>query len=177
MNQQEETQGNWQRAQQLFAEAIEKPKELRIDFLRSSCKDDQLYAEVATLVEAFDTAAEELERSPIEIDAPISVTPSAETIPGYRLGEKLHSGGQGAVYKALQLGTKRNVAIKFLLAGQFAGEAAMTRFRREIELASRLSHPGIVPVFDCGQIDGQLYYVMQLIEGKQIGRASCRERV
>ncbi len=104
-----------------------------------------------------------------------AVTATAEDLPedaiaGYRIGEELHRGGQGVVYRAVQLSTKRNVAIKFMINGLLAGASNKRRFEREIELAGSLRHPGIVSVFDSGLANGQNYFVMDLIEGKPLDR-------
>ncbi|HBE67256.1 MAG TPA: hypothetical protein DDW52_03815, partial [Planctomycetaceae bacterium] len=72
---------------------------------------------------------------------------------------------QGTVYESIQLSTKRKVAVKFMLAGCFASESAKRRFEREVELISRLQHPGLVRIFDSGLADGQYFYAMEFIEG------------
>ncbi len=98
-----------------------------------------------------------------------AASPSPETdqlIPGYRLDGEVHRGGQGVVFKALQLSTKRTVAIKVLLDGHYASAAAQRRFEREVELAASLQHPDIVAVFDSGTTtDGRQYCVMDLVDG------------
>src|SRR5262245_48462751 len=57
-------------------------------------------------------------------------------IDGYELHEEIHRGGQGIVYRATQLGTKRPVALKVLLEGEFASDSTRRRFEREVELAA-----------------------------------------
>ena len=75
-------------------------------------------------------------------------------------------GGQGAVYLATQLSTKRPVAIKVLLDGSLAREAGRRRFEREIELVSALRHPNIVRVYDSGvATEDRPYFVMEHIDG------------
>lgn len=100
------------------------------------------------------------ERGPTEtaqIDAPI---------PRYEIDHELSHGGQGVVYQALQVSTKRKVALKVLLDGRFASRNARLRFEREVELAASLRHPNIVAVFDSGQTpDGRQYYAMDFVDG------------
>lgn len=84
---------------------------------------------------------------------------------GYHLLEEIGRGGMGVVYKALQLSTKRLVALKVMLAGPFASTAACKRFEREVELAARLQHEGIVRVLESGRIDQRQYYAMDYVPG------------
>jgi hypothetical protein len=91
-------------------------------------------------------------------------------IEGYRLEEELHRGGQGIVYRAIQLRTKRTVALKVLLEGPFAGENARRRFEREIELAASLQHPHIVTILDSGHSRGRYYFAMEYVEGQRLDR-------
>jgi len=62
-------------------------------------------------------------------------------IPGYRILSEVHRGGQGIVYKAIQLSTKREVAFKVLHSGQHASRNERLRFEREAELMANLGHP------------------------------------
>lgn len=87
------------------------------------------------------------------------------TIDGFELHEELHRGGQGIVYRATQLGTRRLVAIKVLLDGAFASEIARRRFEREVELAASLRHPNIVTVLNSGVAQGRFYFAMEFIDG------------
>ena len=73
-------------------------------------------------------------------------------------------GGMGMICRARQLMPQREVAIKLLRSGAHASAALKERFLREIRLAANLDHPGIVPIFDAGEQDGWLYFVMPLLE-------------
>ena len=99
------------------------------------------------------------------------------SIPGYEVLREINRGGQGVVYQALQLSTKRKVAIKLLLEGHFASRASRKRFEREIELVASLKHPNVIAVFDSGLTpDGHPYYVMDYIRGLPITRYLREER-
>lgn len=71
----------------------------------------------------------------------------------------------GSVWQAVQLSTRRPVAIKFMSASHLHSERARKRFDREVELASRLEHPCITRVYDSGLLAGVYYYAMELVEG------------
>ncbi len=78
-----------------------------------------------------------------------------------RLGE----GGMGVVYRGRHRDLDLDVAIKFLHPHLARQSNIPERFLREARLAARLSHPGVVRVFDCGESDGHYYIVMELVEG------------
>ncbi|MBU0637763.1 MAG: protein kinase [Planctomycetes bacterium] len=106
---------------------------------------------------------------------PAAVAAEAQ-ISGYSLHDEIHRGGQGIVYRATQLGTKRRVALKVLLEGPFAGETARRRFEREVELAASLRHPSIVAILDSGISLGRYYFAMEYIEGLRLDRYLAQVR-
>ncbi len=89
---------------------------------------------------------------------------------GYELIEEIGRGGMGVVHKALQVSTKRVVALKVMLGGPFASPSALRRFDREVELAARLQHPSIVRVLESGDVGGQRYYAMDYVAGAPLDR-------
>lgn len=92
-------------------------------------------------------------------------------IDGFDKLQEVRRGGQGVVYSAIQLSTKRRVAVKVLLEGAFASASARRRFEREIDLVAGLRHPNIVNVYDSGTTsDGRLYFVMEYIDGSPLDR-------
>ena len=112
-------------------------------------------------------AACKLDSGPVA-RAPTRVTRGLPTIEGFDLIEEIGRGGMGIVYKARQLSTKRVVALKVISAGPFASESAVRRFEREVELAARLQHPSIVRILEGGEVAGQKYYAMDLVEGARL---------
>jgi tetratricopeptide (TPR) repeat protein len=102
---------------------------------------------------------------------PASAMAQSPSIPGYELLGEIHRGGQGVVFRARQIATKREVAIKLPLAGSFLTAKAKVRFEREIELVAQMHHPNIVTVHDSGLTpDGRYFIVMELIDGVTLDR-------
>ena len=98
-----------------------------------------------------------------------SIPAAAIAIEGYDIIRELHHGGQGVVYQAIQKSTKRKVAIKLLLEGQYASKSARKRFEREIELVAQLKHPNIIAIFDSGVTnDGAQFYIMDYVRGHRL---------
>ena len=91
-------------------------------------------------------------------------------LPGYTVEKLIGQGGMGAVYKGVQTNLDRPVAIKILPADIEKEDPTYDeRFRNEAKLMARLLHPAIVTVFDFGETpDGQLYFVMEYIDGTDI---------
>jgi tRNA A-37 threonylcarbamoyl transferase component Bud32 len=87
----------------------------------------------------------------------------------YTLKRKLGAGGMGAVYIAWQHSVGRDVAVKIVHPKIGRDAEAAKRFLREVKLASRLSQPNTVSVYDFGQTeDGQLYFAMELLRGRPL---------
>jgi serine/threonine-protein kinase len=77
----------------------------------------------------------------------------------YSLDRELGQGGMAVVFRAHDLRHDREVALK-VLRPEISAEIGAERFLREIKLAAGLTHPHILPVFDSGEADGLLFYVM-----------------
>lgn len=92
------------------------------------------------------------------------------TIPGYQICRALGAGGMGEVYRAVQISTGREVALKVMAVGTNWSAVGEHLFKREIRLASTLEHPNIARVYDAGSIDGKWYYSMQLVDGIHLDR-------
>lgn len=86
----------------------------------------------------------------------------------FRIDAVLGRGGYGVVYRATQLSIDRPVALKVLHASVADGADAIHRFRREARLTSRVVHPNVVRVIDFGDHDGDLYLVMELVDGPRL---------
>ena len=100
--------------------------------------------------------------------------PQPQTIGRYQIIAELGHGAMGSVYRAHDPTMDRTVAIKTILAGALSGPLAgeyRERFIREARAAGRLSHPGIVTVYDVSEQDGTPYLVMEFVAGRSLAAA------
>lgn len=92
----------------------------------------------------------------------------------YRLERPLGEGGMATVYLAEDLKHQRRVAVK-VLKQDVAEAIGAERFLREITMTANLRHPHILPLFDSGEADGRLFYVMPYVEGETLHDRIARE--
>ena len=99
-----------------------------------------------------------------DLAAPAS---EAARFPGFEILGTMHRGGQGIVYRARHVATKRTVALKVPLGSPAAGTRQAQRFEREIELVARLRHPQIVTLYESGRTaaGSDLYFAMEYVDG------------
>ena len=91
----------------------------------------------------------------------------------YRVEREIGRGGMATVLLAADEQIARSVAIKVL--DQHPVGDDLERFRREIDLVSRLQHPNVVPVFDAGVLEGRPYFVMPYVAGESLRHRFARE--
>ena len=93
----------------------------------------------------------------------------------YKLQRELGQGGMAKVYLAQDLKYQRAVAVKVLLP-ELAESVGAARFLQEIQIAARLHHPHILPLYDSDEVEKFLYYVMPYMEGESLRERLSRER-
>jgi tetratricopeptide (TPR) repeat protein len=162
----------WRTLEPLIDGAIATPPEERERFFDDACHGDRaLRAELESMVEECLRADPALDHPAIERFAalfderPIDIATESTVLGGrFRLEREIGRGGMGSVYLAHDLKHGREVALKMVrpeLASIVSGE----RFLAEIQVTATLRHPHILPLFDSGEADGCIYFVMPYIEG------------
>ena len=125
--------------------------------------------------------------SPSSLDAPIArfplsapVLPMASLRPGgqlghYRIEELVARSGMASIYRATDMRTGRQVAIKRPHPDMEGDPVLFDRFTREIEIGERLDHPGVMKVLDSGE-PGQVYMVMEWVDGRLLRKLLAENR-
>ena len=163
----------WRQLSPLVDAVLDAPPERRASVLREvSGGDLQLQAEVEGLVDECERGVPMLDRPVVEGFSGLLVDDAADAIPEilggrYRIEREVGRGGMARVYLARDLKHSRSVAVK-VIRHDLAASLGSDRFLREIEIAARLRHPNIVPLYDSGDADGMLYFVMPYEEGPSL---------
>jgi tRNA A-37 threonylcarbamoyl transferase component Bud32 len=93
----------------------------------------------------------------------------------YRIIALLGKGGMGEVYRADDLTLGQPVALKFLPEEASRDESLLERFRNEVRIARRVSHPNVCRVYDVGEVDGHTFFTMEYVDGEDL--ASLLRRI
>src|SRR5215471_7716752 len=102
----------------------------------------------------------------MDVSAPVDI---GSDFLGYRIEELIGRGGMGVVYRAYDLRLKRPVALKLVAPPLAQDERFRERFARESELVMSLEHPNVIPIYDAGDFDDQVYLAMRLVDGRDLG--------
>ncbi len=93
-----------------------------------------------------------------------------ETVPGFDILSVLGRGGMGVVYKAVQHGLKRPVALKMIRDDRYEDPENLARFQREAEALARLNHVNILMIYQIGPPDGKPFVALELLEGGTLSK-------
>ena len=149
----------WQRVKALYEAALELAPAARASYLDANCgSDEDLRGQVQALLDSD-------ARNP---DVTVTQIQTGVTLGPYRLEELLGTGGMGEVFRATDSRLQRPVAIKILRGSVSENPSARERFQREARAASALNHPNICTVYDVGESAGELFLVMEYLEGETI---------
>jgi serine/threonine protein kinase len=86
----------------------------------------------------------------------------------YEIQKELGRGGMGVVYRARQVSLNRPVAVKMIKSGALADDADLRRLQNEAEAVALLDHASIVPVYEVGELGGQKFFSMKLVDGDNV---------
>jgi serine/threonine protein kinase len=163
----------WATVRRVFDAAVELPCDQRDEFLSAEDLDDGTRAEVMMLLDASDSAMD-LPADRVGPEAPATNERLPEVL-GYRLVRRLAHGGSSRVFEAESLENGQTVAVKVI--NSCASASGLQRFRQECRVLSRLSHPGIVRLFETGHTpDGHVYLAMEFIRGRCIDAWAAKSR-
>jgi eukaryotic-like serine/threonine-protein kinase len=165
------TPERWERIQEIFHAAEERPEAERGPLLEELCgADAELRRDVESLLAA--SAGDELEQAVAGAVEELRREPRPAApgwVKDYRILRRLGEGGMGLVYEAEQLNPRRTVALKVLRSARHASEHARRLFEREGQALARLKHPGIATIFEAGVAeDGLPFLVMELVNGEPL---------
>ncbi len=174
------TPTQYQRLVPLFEAAMEVPTEQRARRAQKLCKGDpELLKDLLILLEAAEEPADSLDKPIAHLDSERARSGAAAPFSSsdwlildrFRIVRPLGRGGMGKVFQAIDKETGNTVAIKLIQnRNAFAQEQRM-RFIKEVRSIGALRHPNIVEVYDIGQVEGNLYMVMEYLAGAVAERA------
>jgi serine/threonine protein kinase/tetratricopeptide (TPR) repeat protein len=175
---------NWEVVKELFEAALEEDPVRRPSFLKERCADASLRAEVERLLAEHEEAGPFLSTAPaldgllVGNDIPTKRFSEGEVLAGrFRIVRFLASGGMGEVYEAQDQELREKVAVKIIRPEILAQPNAVARFKREVHLARKVTHPNVCRVFDLfrhksesGNIQEETVFIsMELLHGKTLG--------
>lgn len=150
------TPEQWNIVKELFEAALEQPPGERSGFLRRACSDPEVFHEVGRLLAHSEEAGSFLSQpaaaayalAPAHDDPP-TFAPGAVLAGRFRVIELLARGGMGEVYQAEDLELREAVALKTVRPDLLRDSRVLERFRREVHLAKKVTHPNVCRTFDC----------------------------
>ncbi len=146
------TPSEWERIKQIFDAALSQPSGERAEFISRNCDGDhRLEAEVHGLLGADERVGRFLETPMFDIQADEPLSSGQTLSRRFKILCLIGEGGMGTVYKALDTDLGINVALKTIRSEISSNANSLARFKQEIQLARRITHPNICRTFDLGK--------------------------
>jgi tetratricopeptide (TPR) repeat protein len=169
------TPERWNRVVGLFHAALEVPTEQREEFLAQQCRDDEEYKTVSDMI-AEHAQSGFLDHPPGRTPEAQPVFSESQIVAGrYKIIRFVGHGGMGEVYEAQDLELKERVALKTLLPAIASDPRMIARFKQEIQLSRKISHPNVCRVFDLARhpADGSssetvVFLTMEFLDGETL---------
>ena len=168
----------WERLKTLFEDALERPSPQRRAFIADVCKgDSELQRELLALVEAHEQQESTSQgidakiRSLVTLKTPATLSPGDLVLGRFKIVRHLGSGGMGDVYEALDGELSQTVALKMIRPDIAGNEFVLSRFKKEVQLARRLSGPNVCRIHELfaykgtDQLPGGAFLTMELLDG------------
>lgn len=165
------TPARWKEVEPIYQAALDRDAAARPAFLAKACAgDDDLRRDVESLLEAHGPQDRFLESGALNVVARELAMHAPRAAAGQRLGayelvEFLGAGSMGEVWRALDPGLRRYVAIKILPSQYSMDPDRLRRFEQEAHAAGRLNHPNVLSVYAIGRHEGSPFLVTELLEG------------
>ncbi|CAN5577217.1 hypothetical protein BH10ACI1_BH10ACI1_33540 [soil metagenome] len=157
----------WEKAKNIFEQAMAIAPDARVNFLDEVCLEDKtVRREVEELLSSFDEAKSFLE-TPI-ISKKTNELENGQILGHYEIIKPIGAGGMGEVFLAKDTRLKRNVALKLLSAEFTADKERLRRFEQEAFAASSLNHPNILTIYEIGAADEMNFIATEFIEGETL---------
>lgn len=155
---------------------VERDRQMRQDVIaRLDATNVSLLKECPACGACYDSTVEACSADGAELNLTLPVERTIDA--RYRLDRLVGKGGMGAVYEAVDLRLKRQVAVKIMMGSLFGDRLALRRFEREARAAAALAHPHIVAVYDYGRLAAEgAYLVMEFASGRT-WRSELQRRV
>jgi tetratricopeptide (TPR) repeat protein len=176
----------WARINPLFTAAVGKPPDERKAFIAEACGDDEeLRRELAALVEAHAQQEAATDKVAVNIKSLIGrvqakFSPSDIVLGRFKIVRELGSGGMGDVYEALDLELQQTVALKSIRPDIAAIDGVLSRFKKEVQLARRLSGPNVCRIHELFVIPGNVsksagaFLTMEFLDGVTLAEKTQR---
>jgi eukaryotic-like serine/threonine-protein kinase len=172
-------QENWQKAKQIFNDALKLSADERREFLDEICLDNaDLCEQVKILLESYESGF--LEESAVHKVAEIisgTGLKVGQQIGHYEIKENIGIGGMGEVFLAEDTELRRLVAIKVLHAEVAEDKERVSRFIQEARAASALNHPNILTIHEIGKFEDSRFIVSEYVKGETLRERLKRENL